>query len=121
MAQLNLFDVTPTGLVPAAQAPREESDQTIQERFDRWIADHPDVWALYREFATRLRDQGKRRYGSKAIVEDIRYHCRTTAHDRPGKKEFIINNDFTSRLARKLIAEDASFLEFFELRSLKAD
>jgi hypothetical protein len=99
-----------------ADAPAEPA--TIQQRFEKFIADHPDVMALFRDIAIDLKSRGVRRYGAKAIMEICRYHKITSGPDDRG---FKVNNDYSSRAARKLADEMPEFKDFFEFRELKSE
>lgn len=88
---------------------------SIQERFARWLAKHEDIYAEFRVIAAQLLDAGVRRYGAKAIVEIVRFH-----RVMSDKGSVPIDNDFVSRMARKLVAEDARFREFFVMRKLRS-
>lgn len=92
--------------------------KSIDERFETFQREHPDVYDLFRSCAKQLLVRGVKHYGAKAIVEHIRFEKMTSSQGRP---EFKIDNNFTSRLARKLIAEDGRFEEFFRTRRLRAE
>lgn len=95
-----------------------EENESIQERFQRFDAQHPEIYQEFRQIAQELLRRGRAHYGSKAILEVIRYHRILS-----GKSEteaFKINNNYSSRYARKLIDEDERFFHFFELRELKS-
>jgi hypothetical protein len=95
----------------------EEKD-SIQGQFQRFDALHPEIYQEFRRIALDLLRRGRAHYGSKAILEVIRYHRILS-----GKSEaeaFKINNNYSSRYARKLIDEDERFSRFFELRELKS-
>lgn len=92
-----------------------EGYKSIQERFDQA---HPEMYEEFRAIAQDLLQCRRRYYGSKAILEVIRYHRILS-----GKSEtepFKINNTYSSRYARKLMDEDGRFSDFFELRELRS-
>lgn len=91
---------------------------TIQERFEKFDRDHPGVYCFFRRFAQELRAAGRKRCGAKLIIERIRWHYAITSAPSASGEEFKIDNRFTSRYARKLIAERPEFADFFELRKL---
>lgn len=91
--------------------------RTIQERFERFHAGHPDVYSLFKRFAFELLRTGHRRYGAKSIMERIRWHVATSSG---ASEDFKLNNIYTSRYARMLIEEHPEFEGFFELRALQA-
>lgn len=94
-----------------------EIQDSIQEQFRRFDAQHPEIYQEFRHIALNLLHYGRSHYGSKAILEVIRYHRILS-----GKSEtepFKINNSYSSRYARKLMDEDERFRDFFELRELR--
>ena len=66
--------------------------------------------------AVKLKAKGIARYGAKAIWEVLRYELALKAVTT-GEK-YALNNNYTSRFARKLMEEE-DFAGFFELRQLK--
>lgn len=111
--QLRLVSAPGRATEPAR---RSVFGDSIEQRFDRWVHDNPQVWELFVRFARELRASGLRRAGAKLIVERIRFEVavKTVGDD------FKLNNDFTSRLARRLVLHDPSFDGFFEFRELKS-
>jgi hypothetical protein len=96
-----------------------ERQESIQKQFRRFDAQHPEIYQEFCQIAQNLLQRGRSYYGSKAILEVIRYHRILS-----GKSEtetFKINNTYSSRYARKLMEEDDRFRVFFELRELKRD
>jgi len=73
--------------------------------------------AHFRSIALDLWRRGVTHYGAKAIVEVVRYHRILQGVDADG---FRINNDYTSRLARRAIEDCPELSEFFELRQIKS-
>lgn len=87
----------------------------IQDRFEKWLEANPGFWPLFVWFAMEAKGSGRPRYSVKAIVERVRWE--TAIRIKGG--DFKVNNDFSSRLARKMIAEYPQFEGFFEVRGLK--
>ena len=77
---------------------------------------HPEVFAAFRTIALRLLQRGVTHYGAKAIIEVVRYQTAIRADGEVLK----VNNNFTSRYARLLMAQDSRFASFFELRELRS-
>ena len=91
---------------------------TIEERFARFLERHPEVYSEFKRIAGDLLAHGIRHYGAKAIMEVIRFHRAMSGQD--AQEPFKINNNYTSRIARKLMDEDERFVDFFEIRELKS-
>lgn len=51
-----------------------EENESIQQRFERFDQAHPEIYEEFRLIARDLFQRGRRHYGSKAILEVIRYH-----------------------------------------------
>jgi hypothetical protein len=95
------------------------SEESIQVRFEAWIARHPDVYQEFKRIAESLLSVKRTRYGAKAIMEVLRYHRTISGQDET--EPFKLNNIYSSRLARKLMEEDARFIGFFETRNLRTE
>ncbi len=91
--------------------------ESIQEQFERFDQAHPEVYEEFRTIACDLLRDGRVHYSSKAILEIIRYHYAFGGLDT--STAFKINNTYSSRYVRRLIAEDERFRDFFELRELR--
>lgn len=89
----------------------------IQERFEQFDAEHPEVWRWFVHFANELLAKGVRHSSADMILHRVRFE---TAANRERDGGFKINDHFTSRYARKLIDADPRFAQFFELRKIKA-
>jgi hypothetical protein len=100
------------GLLPFMRVPR-----TIDERFAAFDAANPAVYRLFARLARGVRDRGWTSYSADALCHVVRWHY---ALRGPREGGFKMNDHFTSRLARKLIADDPSFAGFFELRRLRS-
>lgn len=102
----------------------EKKKATIQERFDRWVEEHPGVYRLIRKYAyeyleawLQWEDGRRRKVGIDLIVGRVRYEHNI---EKKGAEPWAINNDFRSRIPRRLAQEDARFADLFEMRELKA-
>jgi hypothetical protein len=92
-------------------------DDTLQERFELWLSANPHVYERFRAAALALKAEGRKRFGSKAIWERIRWETmvQTTG------SEFKLDNTWTSRMARKLLADCPELVGFLETRRLQRD
>ena len=85
--------------------------------FDEYDRAHPDIWEHFERIALDLIRRGVKHYGSKAIFEIIRYHRTLDS----GRNDFFrVNNNFTSRYARKFQSKHPQHADFFETRKAKA-
>ena len=92
----------------------------LDASFDTFCAENPEVYEQFRLLAVKLKAKGFDRWGAKAIWEVLRYELAisTTAN----VKDYKLNNNYTSRMARKLMNEEPEdFGDFFEVRKLKTD
>ena len=91
---------------------------TMDEKFRHYHQQNPRVYKLFRWYAFQAkRIGGKKCFGAKAIMERVRWEMNVDTTDEHG---FKINNNYTSRYVRMLIAEHPEFESFFELRTLRA-
>lgn len=95
-----------------------DNTKSIQEQFEHFDQAHPEIYDEFRTIARDLLRGGRSRYGSKAILEVIRYHRILSGQDE--NELFKINNNYSSRYARKLMNEDERFGYFFEIRELRS-
>ena len=92
--------------------------QTLADAFEKFHADNPHVWDLFRSYAWQVKNTGRAHYSARAIVEPIRWH---KAIETKGGGDFKINNNHVPFYARKLSAEDVNFKGFFRDRTSQAD
>lgn len=89
---------------------------TIEERFMRFHAANPHVYAALRNLALAEAERGAQRISPKLLFEQLRAGGVATAQ---GDDCYRLNNVFTSRYARLLAAEPGLFGRI-PTRSLKA-
>ena len=79
--------------------PQHVAGETIQERFEEFHRLNPWVLAPLETMVTEYLAAGRRRVGMKMLVEILRWN-----HDtRTTGDVFKLNNDMTSRYARRLV------------------
>lgn len=96
-----------------------ERDRQLLRDFELFDAKNPLVWALFDKYATQMyrarlaAGDKKPRYGSRAIMERIRWdlNIRTVR-----SSDFKINNNYTRRYAQKWIQHHPLAEGFFEFR-----
>lgn len=105
--------------VAAAERARHASQrESIESRFRRFDAEHPEVYEHFRRIASRLRRRGAPRLGGRNIWEAMRYrYTLAGVSDDFGVK---LNDHFPPHYVRKLIADDPTFEPYFEVRHLRA-
>lgn len=87
------------------------------DRFRKYHQENPGIFMEFENRAQEMRRAGKNRYGSRGILEVIRWHINL----RKNGDVFKINNDYAPLYARLLIYKDESFRPFFELRDPPAN
>ena len=92
--------------------------QKLDFEFDQFVEENPHVYERFRMLAVKLMARGHTKWGAKSIWEVLRWELAVNTNAQVGGPK--LNNNFTSRMARKLMAEDEEFAGFFELRKLKS-
>ena len=87
---------------------------TIQEKFDAFDSRNPEVYEAFCVFANKLIEAGYPSYSSAAVMHRVRWHLNVE-----GGYGYQINNNYTSRYARKWLAEHPEHLGFFITRVLR--
>jgi hypothetical protein len=100
---------------PVVKIENTNTAETLDERFERWLAVNPHILKAFIHFALELQQRGRKHIGAKFIIERMRweYYLRSTEDD------FKLNNSYTSRLARRAVQEKAELSGLFEFRGLK--
>lgn len=78
-----------------------------------WIDTHPRAMKLFEQLAMS-RVRLKMRFGVKALVEAVRWHYAIERTDQDA--EWKLNNNYTSEIARWLVARHPEIGQFIELR-----
>lgn len=94
--------------------------QDLDTAFARYLQENPQIWEFFCRFAEQARQAGRKHIGAKAIMERIRWETYLAPVQEPGFPLLKVNNNYSSRLARKLMAERPEFAGCFELRELKS-
>lgn len=74
---------------------------------------NPIIWDKFEEYALNLIEKGWSKYGSKGIMEVVRYHIKLNG------VPIRINNNYTPDYARKFVQKYPQHKGFFEFRNLK--
>lgn len=104
-------------MFPALVEPRVDG-LSIQEAFEAFHAANPWVLDELVAMAREYRDRGWRRIGAKALVEWLRYRAVSATVDPTC--DYKINNNYTSRYARLIVARHPDLADMFCTRQLRA-
>ncbi|MCX2949911.1 hypothetical protein V1227_18755 [Lentzea sp. DG1S-22] len=89
---------------------------TIQERFQQFHLDNPEVFEALERLAGEWFSAGMRKLGVKMLWETMRWERSKAA--APGT--FALNDAYTSRYARELVNRHPEWAPYIELRELRA-
>jgi hypothetical protein len=108
---------TQLALLPLAPlvTPDHEPTATIQEQYEAWITENPWVLPLVESLVSSWLARGHKRVGIKQVWEVIRWQYGATTGD-----VFKANNNYTSRVARDLIAKHPEWAEAIQTRELRS-
>jgi hypothetical protein len=108
-SQLPLLDLSP-------MSPVRRRGATIQERFESFHATNPHVYQNLKRLSLQLKRRGNRRGSIGMLFEILRhqYMMQTSGDD------YKLNNNFRSRYARLLQAQEPELRGFFETRELRS-
>ncbi|ONI83469.1 hypothetical protein ALI22I_33755 [Saccharothrix sp. ALI-22-I] len=90
--------------------------QTIQQRFEQFHLDNPEVLETLERLAVEWFEAGKRKLGVKMLWERMRWERSKAV--APGT--FALNDIYTSRYARELVSRHPEWAPYIELRELRA-
>jgi hypothetical protein len=96
-------------------APVEVQHLTIDEAFAVFHEANPWVYKALVRLARRYLTTGRTRIGAKALFEVLRWEWSMATVD----DEFKLNNNFTSRYARLIMATEPDLADVFEVRELR--
>lgn len=85
------------------------------ESFWAWHLQNPWVWKEFEELSLGLVERGKKKFGSKMVIEYIRYNA--TAKSK-GDTEYKIQNSFTCAYSRMFALKYPQHATVFTLKSL---
>lgn len=97
------------------RAPSGTALLPIEQRFARFHADNPHVYAELRRLALDLVERGHRRIGIGMLTEVLRWSAMTTR----GDDSYKINNSFRAAYARLLADTEPALADAFEFRRLR--
>jgi len=108
-------NVQETTLFDYNQRNRDYNDSEIGLMAQKYDAENPVVYMLFKEYAEQIKSTGRAHFGAKAIFERIRWEMALQTYS----DEFKLNNNYTAYYARKLMAELPYFDGFFRIRGIE--
>lgn len=90
---------------------------SIRDRFERFHAENPAVYRLFRQFAHDAKRAGRTRFSADAILHRIRWFVSVETVG----EEYKLNDHYSAMYARKLIEDEPEFAGFFELRKTRSE
>lgn len=88
----------------------------IDQSFERFLLECPDIYPAFVRIAMDLRRRGHTRYSADGVCHIIRWEMITAGRDRDGWK---VNNNYTAMLGRKAMAEFPELAGMFETRRIR--
>jgi hypothetical protein len=93
-----------------------DQDRSIQERFEQYHKQNPQIYEKLVEYARRVKKAGFDRIGIQLLIERTRWHFMTEIQ---GGHEFKINNDYASRYSRLIMEKEPDLEGLFPTRELQ--
>ncbi len=96
------------------RAAEGKKKRRLQERFEAWDKENPEVYTRFKAMAFQIRATGFKRYNPRTILNVIRWRIETSGRGKGAP--FRTPKDYGSRIVRKLIAEDPNLRSLFGTR-----
>lgn len=103
--------------------PQQTRAEQIRQAFEHFHAAHPEVWALFQQFAFEMLGTGRKHYSARLICNRIAWHTDITSRASE-PEDFKINNNFSpyyARLFHRTFPEHGGFFFNRELTSKHQD
>lgn len=93
----------------------EPEPRTIEEKFEEFHAEHPEVYRMLVRLAHEWVSVGRSKLGIATLFEKLRWEWHVNGlTDRDG---FKLNNNYRALYARKMMAENCELDGLFETRT----
>jgi hypothetical protein len=92
--------------------------ETIEQRFNRYHKNNPEVYNALVALARDFRQKSHRKIGIKMLFEVLRWNYYLTINT---DEEYKLSNDFTAHYARIIMMQEPDLKDAFNLRLSKAD
>lgn len=93
-----------------------KNKESIEDRFTKFNRNNPKVYELFKKFCLEAIKKGRKKLGSKMIIERIRWHASVETTD----EEFKISNDYTAHYARLFMRDYPDQYELFNTKPLRS-
>jgi hypothetical protein len=101
------------------ETPAQRKKRTIQERFERFHREHPEVYKHLHRLALQWRSYGHDQCAIGMLWEVLRWQ-RTVEGLPDPDEDYKLNDHYRSRYARLLMEEEPLLADFFEVRELRS-
>jgi hypothetical protein len=102
----------------SAEAPVRRPAKSSRERFERFHAENPHVYQLFKRFAFEAVRAHRGRFSARTILHRIRWYTRVETDDPEG---FKINDHWSPYYSRLFVTDHPEHEDFFETRRAIAD
>lgn len=92
-----------------------QEHKSKRDKFEKYHKDNPHVYSLFKKYAFQLINSGVRRFGSKLIIERIRYE---TAIETKSE-DFKISNNHTCYYSRLFALQYPEYKKVFIFKEIK--
>jgi hypothetical protein len=92
---------------------------TIEEQFQAFHATNPWVYTELARLAREALKRGRQKIGIGMVYEVVRWNRFIQTRD-PNDDTWKLNNNYRSRYARLLMAQEADLKDLFETRELQS-
>jgi hypothetical protein len=94
------------------------TEGAIQDRFERFHSDNPEVYDHFCQIVREARNKGFTNWSARAIFHVMRWEDRGPVTGDAGE-DYLLNNDYSSRYARRWQTYHPDISGFFETRKLR--
>jgi hypothetical protein len=98
---------------------KSQTGHTIDQSFEQYHKDNPEIYRLFIGFALDWLKKGARKISSKQIIGRIRWECEVDTKGEEAK-DFKCSDAYTSRYARLFVNDYPEYQERFEFRQLRS-
>jgi hypothetical protein len=109
----NLVEPLPAATI-RAHLGREQPDDTIQRKFERYHSEHPKVYEMLTRIAREGKELGLSFWGISAVYEVARWQ-----YIKQTGEHLKLANNFRSRYARLIMSQEPDLDGFFKLQPLR--